>query len=415
MPVFFGLLPFLKRDTKMPKLSRKAAEMPESPIRKLMPFATRAKAAGKRIYHLNIGQPDIRTPQVAIDRLKDLQRDVIEYSPSQGFAGYREKLAAYYSANDIPVKPEEILITTGGSEALTFAMMACFNIGDEVIIPEPYYANYSGFATVAGIRVKPITADIDESFALPSVETFESLITEHTKGIVLCNPGNPTGYLYSREELEALADLARRRDLYLIADEVYREFCYDGAKPFSVYNLENLEKNVVLIDSVSKRYSMCGVRIGALITRNEPLRQAVLKFAQARLSPPTLGQLAAEAALDTPQSYFDEVIAEYVERRDCLVEGLRRIPGVLCPMPGGAFYCMVQLPIDDSDKFCQWLLEEFDHENETVMLAPGSGFYITRGLGKQEVRVAYVLDKKELERAVEILEIAVREYPGRTR
>lgn len=399
----------------MPKLSRKAAEMPESPIRKLMPYAVQAKAEGKRIYHLNIGQPDIKTPEVVMERLRDLQRDIIEYSPSEGYAGYREKLAAYYVKNGIPVKPEEILVTTGGSEALVFAMMACFNMGEEVIIPEPYYANYSGFAVMAGVRVKPITASIDEGFALPPVEAFEALITDHTKGILLCNPGNPTGYLYSREEIEALADLARRRDLYLIADEVYREFCYDGAKPHSVYNLKDLEKNVVLIDSVSKRYSMCGARVGALITRNEGLRKAALKFAQARLSPPTLGQIAGEAALDTPQSYFDEVIGEYEERRNFLVEGLRKIPGVLCPMPGGAFYCMAQLPIDDSDVFCQWLLEEFSHENETVMLAPGSGFYITKGLGKQEVRIAYVLEKKDLERAIELLEIAVREYPGRTR
>lgn len=399
----------------MPKLSRKAAEMPESPIRKLMPFAVEAKARGKKIYHLNIGQPDIKTPKVVIERLRSLERDIIEYSPSQGYEGYREKLAAYYKKSGIPVKPEEILVTTGGSEALIFAMMACFNMGEEVIIPEPYYANYSGFAIMAGVRVKPITATIDESFSLPDVDAFEALITEHTKGILLCNPGNPTGYLYSREEIEALADLARRRDLYLIADEVYREFCYDGAKPHSVYNLKDLEKNVVLIDSVSKRYSMCGARVGAMITRNEGLRKAALKFAQARLSPPTLGQIAAEAALDTPQSYFDEVISEYVERRNFLVEGLRKIPGVLCPMPGGAFYCMAQLPIDDSDIFCQWLLEEFSHENETVMLAPGSGFYITKGLGKQEVRIAYVLNKKDLERAVELLEIAIREYPGRTR
>lgn len=399
----------------MPKLSRKAAEMPESPIRKLMPYAVRAKAEGKHIYHLNIGQPDISTPQVVLDGMKNIDRSIIEYSPSEGFAGYRKKLAAYYERSGISVKPEEILVTTGGSEALIFAMMVCFNIGDEIIIPEPYYANYSGFATMSGVRVKPITATIDEGFALPSVEAFEALITEHTKGILLCNPGNPTGYLYDKSEIEAIAELAKHRGLFLIADEVYREFCYDGAKPHSVYNLEGMEENVILIDSVSKRYSMCGARIGALITRNEEVRAAALKFAQARLSPPTLGQIASEAALDTPQSYFDHVIGEYAERRNFLVEGLRRIPGVLCPMPGGAFYCMAQLPIDDSDKFCQWLLEEFSHENETVMLAPGSGFYITRGLGKLEVRIAYVLEKKDLERAVELLEIALREYPGRTR
>lgn len=394
----------------MPKLSRKAQEMPESPIRKLMPFAEKARAEGKRIIHLNIGQPDIKTPQVVLDRLKNLDRDVIEYSNSEGFGSYREKLAAYYQAQSIPVKTEEILITTGGSEALVFAMMTCFDPGDEVIIPEPYYANYSGFATMAGVRVNPITAKIEDDFARPPVEEFEKLITPHTRAIVLCNPGNPTGAVYSREDIEAIAELVKKHDLYLIADEVYREFCYDGAKPFSVYNLEGLDDNVILIDSVSKRYSMCGARIGAMITRNVEVRRTALKFAQARLSPPTLGQIAAEAALDTPPSYFQNVIDEYKKRRDLTVEGLRAIPGVVCPRPGGAFYCIAKLPIDDSEKFCRWLLESFSHDGDTVMLAPGSGFYITEGLGKQEVRIAYVLNEVDLKKALKILEEAVAFY-----
>lgn len=398
----------------MLQISKKAAAMPASPIRKLVPFATKTKSKGINILHLNIGQPDIKTPQVVLDRLRNLNREIIEYSNSEGFAEYRIKLAAYYQKNGIPVLPEHILITTGGSEAITFAMMTCFNPGDEVIIPEPYYANYSGFASMAGINVKPITAYIDTGFSLPTAEAFEKLITENTKGILLCNPGNPTGYLYTKEEIQAIARLAKEHHLYLMVDEVYREFCYDGAQPFSAFNLEGMDENVILIDSVSKRYSMCGSRIGALITRNQLVIDGVMKFAQARLSPPTLGQIAAEAALDTPDSYFDEVINEYTERRNFLVNGLNKIPGVFCPKPGGAFYCMARLPIDNSDLFCQWLLESFSYENETVMLAPATGFYITKGLGEKEVRMAYVLKIEDLRRALIILEKALAQYPGKT-
>lgn len=398
----------------MPHLSSKGKIMPASPIRKLMPFANAARARGKNILHLNIGQPDIKTPQVVLDRMKHIKREVIEYSSSEGFASYREKLSAYYQKNGIPVKTEDILITTGGSEALIFTMMTCFDPGDEVIIPEPYYANYSGFSTMAGVTVQPITSTIKNGFALPKAEAFERLINSKTRGILICNPGNPTGYLYAKEEIEAIADLCRKHDLYLIADEVYREFCYDGAQPFSAYNLKDMDQNTILIDSVSKRYSMCGARIGAMITRNKDVFNIAMKFAQARLSPPTFGQIAAEAALDTPQSYFDDVVEEYTARRDFLVEGLNNIPGVYCPKPGGAFYCMAQLPIDNADKFCQWLLEEFSFENETVMLAPGSGFYITKRQGEQEVRMAYVLNKEDLRRSLIILEKALTVYPGKT-
>lgn len=397
----------------MPNLSSKAKQMPASPIRKLMPFANAARAKGKNILHLNIGQPDIKTPQVVLERMKNIQREVIEYSSSEGFASYREKLSAYYKKHGIPVETDDIMVTTGGSEALTFSMMTCFDPGDEVIIPEPYYANYSGFSTMAGVTVRPVTASINNGFALPPADAFEKLITEKTKGILICNPGNPTGYLYPKEEIQAIARLCRKHDLYLIADEVYREFCYDGAQPFSAFNLKDMDQNTILVDSVSKRYSMCGARIGALITRNKDVYNAAMKFAQARLSPPTFGQIAAEAALDTPQSYFDDVTREYSSRRDFLVDGLNKIPGVFCPKPGGAFYCMAQLPIDKADKFCQWLLEEFEYENETVMVAPGSGFYITEGQGEQEVRMAYVLKQDDLRRALIILEKALEVYPGK--
>jgi aspartate aminotransferase len=341
-----------------------------------------------------------------------IDRKIIEYSNSEGFDSYREKLARYYQEHDIPVEKEHIMITTGGSEALTFSMMTCFDVGDEVIIPEPYYANYSGFATMAGISVKPVTAEISTGFALPSPDTFKELINEKTKGIVMCNPGNPTGYLYSKEEVQAIAKLAIDHDLYIIADEVYREFCYDGAQPFSAFNLKGVDQNVILVDSVSKRYSMCGARIGALITRNADVRNAAMKFAQARLSPPTFGQIAAEAALDTPKSYFDDVITEYSARRDFLVDGLNAIEGVTCPKPKGAFYCMAQLPIDNSDEFCKWLLESFSIDNTTVMVAPGTGFYISPNRGTQEVRMAYVLETPQLEKALHILEKALEEYPG---
>jgi aspartate aminotransferase len=397
----------------MPKLSKKAFEMPESPIRKLMPYAVKAKQEGRRVIHLNIGQPDIKTPEVVMDRLRNLENTVIEYSSSEGFSGYREKLSASYRSKGVPVSTEDILITTGGSEALVFAMMTCFDPGDEVIIPEPYYANYSGFATMAGVNVKPITAKIEDSFAPPSVAEFEKLITDKTQGIVLCNPGNPTGAVYSRQEIQKIADLAKRHDLYLIADEVYREFCYEGVTPFSVYNLEGMDEHVILIDSVSKRYSMCGARIGAMITRNAAVRATAMKFAQARLSPPTLGQIAAEAALDTPQSYFDDVIEEYQKRRDILVEGLNAIPGVTCPKPGGAFYCIAKLPIDDSDDFCRWLLESYSLGGDTVMLAPGTGFYISEGLGKQEVRIAYVLQEADLKKAINIIKEALVVYTAK--
>ncbi|HKL39902.1 MAG TPA: pyridoxal phosphate-dependent aminotransferase [Cryomorphaceae bacterium] len=397
----------------MLKLSRRAFHMPESPIRKLMPFAEKAKAEGKKVFHLNIGQPDIKTPEVVMDRLRDLELKVIEYSSSEGFGSYREKLAEYYRSKDIPVNTEDIMITTGGSEALVFAMMTCFDPGDEVIIPEPYYANYSGFATMAGVNVRPITSHIEDEFAPPSVAEFEKLITEHTQGIVLCNPGNPTGAVYSREDIQAIADLAKRHNLYLIADEVYREFCYDGATPFSVMKLDGMDENVILIDSVSKRYSMCGVRIGAMITKNKTVRQNALKFAQARLSPPTLGQIAAEAALETPQSYFDGVLGEYQKRRDILVSGMNAIPGVTCPKPGGAFYCIAKLPVEDSEDFCKWLLSTYSLNGETVMLAPGSGFYITEGLGKQEVRIAYVLNEADLKKSIKIIEEALVVYAAK--
>lgn len=397
----------------MPKISEKAVAMPASPIRKLVPYAEEAKRKGRTVYHLNIGQPDIETPQVALDAIKNMDRTVLEYSHSAGFESYRKGLAAYYQGAGIQVNAEDIIITTGGSEALTFGFMSCCNPGDEVIIPEPFYANYNGFAIQAGLTVVPVTASIESGFALPPVEEFEKKITSKTKAIVICNPGNPTGYLYSKEELEKLRDIVKKYDLFLFADEVYREFCYDGAQPFSVMNLAGIEENVILIDSVSKRYSMCGARIGALISKNKEVMQAALKFGQARLSPPTMAQIASEAALNTPQSYFDNVVAEYVERRDIMVDGLNAIPGVFCPKPKGAFYCVAKFPVDDAEKFCQWLLEEFEYEGQTVMMAPANGFYSTSGLGKQEARIAYVLNKESLRNAVKCLEVALQQYPGR--
>lgn len=398
----------------MPIISVKGINMPESPIRKLVPYSEQAKAEGKTVYHLNIGQPDINTPQVALDAIKNIDRTVIEYSHSAGFQSYRDKLSKYYKGIGINVNSEEIIVTTGGSEALIFGFMTCFNPGDEVIIPEPFYANYNGFAQTAGIHILPVTAKIENGFALPPIEDFEKKITSKTKGIVICNPGNPTGYLYSKEELEQLAQIVKKHDLFLFADEVYREFCYDGAQPFSVMNLSGIEDNTILIDSVSKRYSMCGARIGALITHNKDVLKTVLKFAQARLSPPTLAQIASQAALDTPQSYFTDVIEEYVERRNILVDGLNQIDGVNCPKPKGAFYCIAELPIDNSDKFCQWLLEDFDYGGQTVMMAPATGFYATKGLGTKEVRLAYVLNKDALRRAVKCIDEALKVYPGKT-
>jgi aspartate aminotransferase len=397
----------------MPHISQKAVDMPASPIRKLVPYAEAAKKQGKIVYHLNIGQPDIETPEVALEAVRKMDRKVIEYSHSAGFESYRNGLAAYYQKTGINVNAEDILITTGGSEALIFGFMTTCNPGDEVIIPEPFYANYNGFAVMAGLNVVPVTATIENGFALPPVEEIEKKITSKTKAIVICNPGNPTGYLYSKEELEQLRDIVKKHDLFLFADEVYREFCYDGAIPFSTMNLEGIENNVIMIDSVSKRYSMCGARIGALITKNKEVMAAALKFGQARLSPPTIDQIASEAALNTPQSYFDNVVAEYVERRNIMVDGLNQIPGVFCPKPSGAFYCVAKFPVDDAEKFCQWLLEDFSFEGQTVMMAPANGFYSSKGSGQQEARIAYVLNQDSLRNAVKCLEEALKVYPGR--
>ncbi len=394
----------------MPHLSSKAEAMPASPIRKLVPFSEAAKKRGTKVYHLNIGQPDIETPQVVRDAMRAQDARVIEYSNSEGMMPYREGLKKYYASKDIQLDVSDIMVTTGGSEALVFAFMSTLNPGDEVIIPEPFYANYNGFAVMAGATVVPVTAVIDNGFALPAIEEFEKKITDKTKGILISNPGNPTGYLCSKAELEQLRDLVIKYNLFLYADEVYREFMYEGAVPYSVMNLEGLENHAIMIDSVSKRYSMCGARIGAMISRNKELMAAALKFGQARLSPPTFGQWASMAALDTPQSYFDGVVEEYVKRRDILVDGLNAIPGVRCPKPQGAFYCIAELPIDDSDKFCQWMLESFSHNNQTVMMAPATGFYATPGSGKNQVRLAYVLNEHDLKSSVECLKIALEQY-----
>ena len=395
----------------MPKISIKAQQMPASPIRKLVPFADKAKQRGVKIYHLNIGQPDIETPAVMLNAIKHADIKVLEYSNSAGIESYRKKLAGYYQSYKINVEATDILITTGGSEALQFAFNTCFNAGDEVIIPEPFYANYNGFAVSANVVVKPVVSGIETGFALPPISDFEKLITPKTKGILLCNPGNPTGYLYSRAELEALKELVLKHDLFLLADEVYREFCYDGKEYVSVMHLDGLDNHVVLLDSISKRYSACGARIGAFITKNKEVINAALKFAQARLSPPTFEQIGAEAALDTPASYFTEVKKEYTGRRDYLVNELNKIPGVYCPMPGGAFYCIAKLPVEDTDVFCEWLLSEFQFDGGTVMMAPASGFYATPGKGKNEVRLAYVLNKEDLEKAVSCLREALKVYP----
>lgn len=384
--------------------------MPASPIRKLVPYAEAARARGTQVLHLNIGQPDIPTPEVALKAIHDLSMKVVEYSHSAGNESYRKGLASYYRSCGIAISHEEIMITTGGSEALSIAMLSCFNEGDELIVPEPYYANYNGFATAAGVKVVPVRSTIDTGFALPPIAEFEKMISPRTKGILICNPGNPTGYLYSREEMNTLRDIVQAHDLFLFADEVYREFCYDGATHVSAMSLEGIEQNVVLVDSVSKRYSMCGARIGAFITRNKELFAAAMKFAQARLSPPTFGQVAAEAALNTPQRYFDEVIKEYKARREVLVNGLNAIPGVKCPMPKGAFYCVAELPIDDADTFCQWMLESFEHEGHTVMMAPATGFYAEPGPGRKQVRLAYVLEIDKLKRALECLKAGLALY-----
>jgi len=398
----------------MPQISEKGKKMPASPIRKLVPFAEDAKKRGIKVYHLNIGQPDIKTPEVALNAVKNNTLEVIEYSHSAGNISYRNKLSHYYRSVGIDVTAEDIIITNGGSEAVLFAMMTCLDEGDEIIIPEPYYANYNGFAIQAGLKVKPIVSTIKNNFALPPIEEFEKIITPKTKGIIICNPNNPTGYLYSKQELEQLAQIVKKYDLYLFADEVYREFCYDGYKHHSAMNLKGIEEHVVMLDSVSKRYSMCGVRVGALVSKNKEVIQTALKFAQARLCPPTFGQIAAEAAIDTPKWYFDEVHKEYTERRNLMVSMLNKMPGVYCPMPRGAFYAVASFPIDNSDKFCEWLLTSFEYKKQTVMMAPASGFYSNPSLGINECRLAYVLKKEDIQNAMEVLAEALKIYPGKT-
>ncbi len=398
----------------MPSISDKAKSIPASPIRKLVPYADEAKKKGRKVYHLNIGQPDIPTPEAALQAVRNADLQVIAYTHSAGNESYRKKLAQYYQRVGIDIDHNQMLITTGGSEAVLFAFNTCLNPGDEVIIPEPFYANYNGFATTAGVKVKPVTSSIDHDFALPSIDQFEQLITERTKGIVICNPNNPTGYLYSEEEMQKLKTLVQRHDLFLFSDEVYREFVYDGRQHTSAMHLEGIENHVVLMDSVSKRYSMCGVRIGALISRNQEIIDHAMKFAQARLCPPALGQLASEGALDTPKDYFDEVYNEYIERRNYMVDALNNMEGVYSPQPKGAFYTVVKLPVDDTEKFAQWMLSDFEYEGQTVMIAPAAGFYSTPGLGKQEARIAYVLKIDDLKKAMKTLEEALKVYPGRT-
>ncbi|MFZ4563137.1 MAG: pyridoxal phosphate-dependent aminotransferase, partial [Bacteroidales bacterium] len=386
---------------------------PPSPIRKLVPFSDEAKKKGIKVYHLNIGQPDIETPPNVLDKIRNTDLKVIEYSHSAGMLSYRKKLAEYYKRVSIDVTPDEMIVTTGGSEGILFAMMSCMNPGDEIIIPEPFYANYNGFAVAAGVVIKPIESFIEDGFGLPPMSAFEEAITPRTKAIMVCNPNNPTGYLYSKEELSLLRDIVKKHDLYLFADEVYREFCYDGKEHFSVMNLEGIDQNVILLDSISKRYSACGVRIGVLISRNREVISTAMKFAQARLSPPTFGQIAGEEAVNTPESYLVKVLAEYVRRRDIVVESINKMEGCFCPNPGGAFYAVARLPIDDSDKFCQWLLEDFNYEGKTVMLAPATGFYSTPGRGRNEVRISYVLNVPDLIGAMKCLEEGMKVYPGR--
>lgn len=397
----------------MPNISDKGLQMPESPIRKLVPFAENAKMRGIEVIHLNIGQPDIKTPEVALEAIKNFKPKVVAYSHSAGFQSYREGLANYYKNVGLNVTHQNILVTTGGSEAITMSLNSIMDQGDEIIIPEPFYANYNGFSNAAGVKVKPISSSINSGFSLPEISEFEKLITPKTKAILICNPGNPTGYLYAQEELNSLRALVLKYDLFLIADEVYREFAYDGKKHISILDLDGLEQNAIVIDSVSKRYSMCGARVGCIVSKNKTFIATALKFAQARLSPPTFGQIAGEAALKTPDSYFNDVILEYVNRRDILISGLNNIRGVVCPKPKGAFYCIAQLPIDDADIFAQWLLEEFSWNNKTVMVAPAAGFYSTPEIGKQQIRIAYVLHTSELRAAVKILEEALKVYPGR--
>ena len=397
----------------MPQLSLKGQLMPPSPIRKLVPYAEEAKRRGIKVYHLNIGQPDIETPAGARAAVKNNKETIFEYSHSAGVESYRKKLVEYYHKVGIEVSKDDILVTDGGSEALFMAMIVCLNPGEEVLVPEPYYANYNGFAMEAGVVIKPIKSTIDTDFALPPISDFEKHISEKTKAILLCNPNNPTGYLYSREELETLATIVKKHDMFLICDEVYREFCYDGEKFHSTLNLKGIEQNVIVADSVSKRYSMCGVRLGALVTRNKQVYDACMNMAQARLSPPLLAQIAAEAAVDTPQEYFDAVIEEYISRRNCIVEALNKIDGVYCPKPKGSFYTIVKLPIDNCERFAQWMLEEFSYQGQTVMLAPATGFYVTPGAGLNEVRVAYVINKEDLLASAKCIEEALKVYPGR--
>ena len=396
----------------MPVISHRGANMPPSPIRKLVPYSDAAKKRGSKVYHLNIGQPDIETPQAILDAVKHTNMKVLEYSPSPGFESYRKKLVEYYKRNNIDVTSNQIIVTTGGSEAIMFAIQSCMDPGDEIIIPEPFYANYNGYAVSAGVKVVPIPSSIENGFALPTIEGFVKAITTRTKAIMICNPNNPTGYLYSSEELEVLREICLKHDLFLLSDEAYREFCYDGAKHISALTLEGLEEHAILLDTISKRYSACGGRIGAFVTRNQHVLDTAMKFAQARLSPPTFAQILGEAAVDLPLDYFDEVHAEYTSRRDLLVKRLKAMKGVTCPLPGGAFYAMAKLPVNDSEKFCQWLLEGFSHNGATVMMAPAAGFYATPGKGKNEVRLAYVLNKDDINAAMDCLEAALKEYKG---
>lgn len=397
----------------MPNISLRGINMPASPIRKLVPLANRAKAKGIHVYHLNIGQPDLPTPQIAMDALRSINRKILEYSPSEGIRSLREKLVSYYAKFNINVSADDIIITTGGSEAVFFSFMACLDPGDEIIVPEPAYANYMAFAISCGATIKTIPSSIDEGFALPSVERFEELITPNTKAILICNPNNPTGYLYTQKEMDQIRDIVKKYDLFLFSDEVYREFCYTGAPYISAFHLKGIENNVVLVDSVSKRYSECGIRIGALITKNKAVKENVMKWCQARLSPPLIGQIIAEASIDTPADYMLSVYNEYVERRKFLIDGLNRIPGCYSPIPMGAFYTVAKLPVDDSDKFCAWCLEHFEYNGQTIMLAPASGFYTTPDMGRNEVRIAYTLKKEDLAKALVVLGKALEAYPGR--
>lgn len=394
----------------MPVISHRGALMPPSPIRKLVPYADAAKKKGIKVYHLNIGQPDIETPTAILDAVKHTDMKVLEYSPSAGFESYRKKLVTYYGRNNIHLNSNQIIVTTGGSEAIMFAIMSCLDPGDEIIIPEPFYANYNGFSTSSGVKVVPIPSGIDNGFALPSIDAFEKAVTTHTKAIMICNPNNPTGYLYSAEELNVLKEICLKHDLFLFSDEAYREFCYDGRKHISAMSLEGLEEHAILLDTISKRYSACGGRIGAFVTRNQQVLDAAMKFAQARLSPPSFAQILGEAAVDLPADYFNEVHAEYTSRRDVLVNRLNNMDGVKCPLPGGAFYAIAQLPVQDAEKFCQWLLDSFSHNGATVMMAPAAGFYATTGKGKNEVRLAYVLNTDDINTAMDSLEAALKVY-----